>query len=58
MIDRAWSQRLKLICDKPFPNFPFNFNLRRYTKENLIQLMKDAKVGWCKLNGIETRGGT
>ena len=30
---RLWFQRLKLEYEEPLLNFPFNFNLRRYTMD-------------------------
>ena len=31
---RAWFQRLKLKCDEALSNVAFNFNVRRYTRED------------------------
>ena len=46
----AGTKRLKLKYYKLLSNFPFRFNLRRFTPELLrLKLFPDAKVGPCRL---------
>jgi hypothetical protein len=59
-VESTWFQRLNPKYDEPFSNFAFNFNLRRYSKdEALDQLTVDVtkyrKVWRCRLNPVEAR---
>jgi hypothetical protein len=34
-VERVWFQLLKVKCDEPLSDFAFNFNLRRYSTDEM-----------------------
>ena len=39
------NQRLKLKCDEPLSDFPFNVNVRRYSKARLMEMTPANYIG-------------
>ena len=50
-VDSAWSQRLLLNCDKPFPSFASNFKLRPSTEAALNSSDADRMFSMFDLDG-------